>query len=253
MIDTKLEQRPARRFDFSRMLATLFHPRRAFTEIASDLRAVWLTPMLVLSLTASLAAFVAGYLKARAALMGEISLPPDWQFWTPEMQNNYMQAQQATQGPVFAYVIPLVGALAALWLGWLVLAGLLHLGSTLLGGRGSMQSALNIVAWASLPFALRDILRILFMLSAGRAIASPGLSGFTAGAGFWFQVLARTDLFLIWSLILLVIGFGVADGLPRSKALADVLIVMLIVLLAQAGLGALGSGLGGVAVQRPFF
>jgi hypothetical protein len=169
------------------------------------------------------------------------------------MQNNYMQAQQATQGPVFAYVIPLVGALAALWLGWLVLAGLLHLGSTLLGGRGSMQSALNIVAWASLPFALRDILRILFMLSAGRAIASPGLSGFTAGAGFWFQVLARTDLFLIWSLILLVIGFGVADGLPRSKALADVLIVMLIVLLAQAGLGALGSGLGGVAVQRPFF
>ncbi|HZJ23436.1 MAG TPA: Yip1 family protein, partial [Anaerolineales bacterium] len=147
------------------MLATLFYPRQTFAEMASGSHAVWLTPMLVLSVTASLAVFVAGYLKSRAALMGEIALPPDWQFWTPEMQNNYMQAQQATQGPVFAYVIPLVGALAALWLGWLVLAGLLHLGSTLLGGRGSMQSALNIVAWASLPFAVRDVLRILFMLS----------------------------------------------------------------------------------------
>jgi len=253
MIDSKLDQRPARRFDFSRMLATLFYPRQAFAEMASGSHAVWLTPMLVLSVTASLAVFVAGYLKSRAALLGEIALPPDWQFWTPEMQNNYMQAQQATQGPVFAYVIPLVGALAALWLGWLVLAGLLHLGSTLLGGRGSMQSALNIVAWASLPFAVRDVLRILFMLSAGQVITSPGLSGFAAGTGFLSQLLSRTDVFLLWSVILLAIGFGVADGLSRSKTLAGVVIVMLIVLMAQAGLGALSSGLGGAVVQRPFF
>jgi hypothetical protein len=212
------------------MLATLLHPARLLAEMASEGRAVWLTPMLLLSFTAALAVLVAGYLKARAALLGEITLPPDWQFWTPEMQNNYMQAQQATQGPVFTYIIPLVGALVVLWLGWLVLSGLLHLGSTLLGGRGSMQSALNIVAWASLPFAIRDILRIVFMLSAGHAIASPGLSGFAANAGFLSQLLARTDVFLIWSAMLLVIGFGVADGLSRSKALAGVLIVMLIVL-----------------------
>src|SRR5688572_3281318 len=188
MIDSKLDQRPARRFDFSPILATLFHPRQAFAEMASGSRAVWLTPMLVLSVTASLAVFVAGYLKSRAALMGEIALPPDWQFWTPEMQNNYMQAQQATQGPVFAYVIPLVGALAALWLGWLVLAGLLHLGSTLLGGRGTMQSALNIVAWASLPFAVRDVLRILFILSTRHFIVSPGLSVFALNTSFWIEL-----------------------------------------------------------------
>ena len=253
MIDSNLDQRPVRRFDFSRMLATLSHPRQAFAEMASGSRAVWLTPMLVLSLTASLAVIVAGYLKSRAALMGEIALPPDWQFWTPEMQNNYMQAQQATQGPVFTYVIPLVGSLVTLWVGWLALAGLLHLGSTLLGGRGSMQSALNIVAWASVPFAIRDLLRIVFMLSAGHVIASPGLSGFAAGAGFLSQLLARTDVFLIWSAILLVIGFGVTDGLPSIKALAGVVIIILIVLLAQAGLGALSSGLGGAVVQRPFF
>lgn len=209
--------------------------------------------MLLLSLTAFMVVMVAGYLKSRAAMMGEVPLPPDWQFWTPEMQNNYMQAQQATQGPVFTYVIPLVGVLSALWLGWLLLAGLLHLGSTLLGGRGSMQSALNIVAWAGLPFALRDILRIVFMLSAGHAISSPGLSGFAGSAGFLFELLARTDVFLVWNVVLLVIGFGIADGLPRGKAFAGVVLVMLVVLLAQAGLGALGSGLGGVAVQRPFF
>jgi hypothetical protein len=209
--------------------------------------------MLVLTITTILVVIVAGYLKARAAMMGEIQMPRDWQYWSPEMQNNYMQAQQATQGPVFMYVMPMLGALTGLWLGWLLLAALLHFGSTLLGGRGSMQSALNIVAWASLPFAVRDILRIIFMLSAGHAIISPGLSGFATTTGFVSQLLTRVDIFLIWQVILLVIGFSVTDSLPRSKAVAGVVVVMLLILLAQAGLGALTSGIGGTAVQRPFF
>ncbi|HEX5941674.1 MAG TPA: Yip1 family protein [Anaerolineales bacterium] len=253
MTDITLDQRPPRRFDLPRAQAMLFRPRRGFQEMASESRATWLTPMLLLSITAILVVVVAGYLKSRAAMMGEIQFPPDWEFWPPEMQNNYMQAQQATQGPVFLYIMPMVGSLTSLWLGWLLLAALLHFGSTLLGGRGSMQSALNIVAWASLPFAVRDILRIVFMLAAGHAILSPGLSGFTSTPGFVSQLLTRLDIFLIWHVVLLVIGFALTDGLPRSKAVTGVLVVIVLVLLSQAGLGALTSNFGGLAVQRPFF
>ena len=169
------------------------------------------------------------------------------------MQNNYMQAQQATQGPAFMYIIPMVGSLTGLWLGWLVLAGLLHLGSTLFGGRGSMQGALNVVAFSSLPFALRDLLRVVYMLASSHAITSPGLSGFAASAGLVSQLLRYMDIFLIWNIILLVIGFSISDGLTRGKAFVSVLIVMTIVLLAQAGIGLIGSSLGGSAIQRPFF
>lgn len=253
MTDIPLERQSARRFDFSRILSVLTHPGRIFGEIAAESRASWLTPMLVLSITALLVILVAGYLKTRAAMMGEVQLPPDWQWWTPEMQNNYMQAQQATQGATFMYIIPLVGSWAALWLGWALVAGMLHLGSTLLGGRGSMQGALTIVAWASLPFAIRDLLRVIYMLSAGHAIGSPGLSGFATSAGVAPQLLARLDIFLIWYIILLIIGFAIADGLSRGKAVFGVVVVILLVLLAQAGLGSLISGLGGQAVQRPFF
>jgi len=253
MTDITLEKQSARRFDFSRLLSTLTRPRRAFGEMAAESRASWLTPMLVLSITAILVVVVAGYLKTQAAMMGEVELPPDWQYWSPDMQENYMQAQQATQGATFVYIIPLVGALTALWVGWVLVAGLLHLGSTLLGGRGSLQGALNIVAWASLPFAIRDLLRVVFMLSAGHAIGSPGLSGFAASSGFVAQLLSRLDIFMIWYIILLVIGFALADGLSRGKAVLGIVTVMLIVLLTQAGLGSLMSGLGGQAVQRPFF
>jgi hypothetical protein len=250
MAETTFQQ-PVRRFDLPRAFATLLRPRQTFTATSSEARSTWLTPMLVLSLTALLVVLVSGYLKSRAAMMGEIPLPPDWQYWTPDMQNNYMQAQQLTQGKVFMYVIPLVSAWSGLWIGWVVLGGLLHLGSTLLGGRGSMQGALNITAWASLPFALRDFLQTIYMLSASHAITSPGLSGF-ATSSFMTQMLMRTDIFLFWNIALLIIGFSIVDGLPRGKALLGVVVVVALMLLAQAGLGTLISGLGSTAVQRPF-
>lgn len=253
MTDITLETKPARRFDLLRLLSIFTRPGAVFGEMTSEARATWLTPMLVLTVTAILVVAVAGYFKTQAAMMGEIELPPDWQYWPPEMQQNYMQAQQATQGATFMYIIPLVGALTALWMGWVIVAGLLHLGSTLLGGRGSMQSALNVVGWASLPFAVRDILRVIFMLVAKHAISSPGLSGFVTSAGFLSKVLTHVDIFWIWYLVLLIVGFAITDGLPRRKAFVGVVVVLLLVLAAQAGLGSLTSNLGGQAVQRPFF
>jgi hypothetical protein len=116
-----------------------------------------------------------------------------------------------------------------------------------------MQSALNVVAFASLPFALRDLLRVVYMLASSHTITSPGLSGFAANPGLLAELLQHTDIFLFWSIVLLVIGFSVSDGLTRGKAFINIFVVMLIVLLAQAGIGILGSSLSGSAIQRPFF
>lgn len=242
-----------RRIQFFRIPQLLFQPRRTLTEISAESVPSWLTPMLVLSITALLSVIVSGFLTSRAAMMGEMTLPPDWQYWTPEMQNNYMQAQQSMQGPVFVYIIPFVSAFVGLWLGWLILSGLLHLGSTLLGGRGSMAGALSMVGWAYLPFALRDLLRIVFMLLTGHAIASAGLSGFAENSAFLAQILSRTDLFYLWSAVLMVIGLGISDGLSRGKAVIAVAAILLLLLLAQAGIGSLLSGIGGIASANPIF
>jgi hypothetical protein len=235
---------PNKRLDFARIFPALFQPRRTFAEIAAEANVSWLTPMLALSISAALVVFVSGYLKAHAAAMGEVQLPPDWQYWTPAMQNNFMQAQQATQGPVFVYIIPLVLSLSGLWIGWLILSGLLHLGSTLLGGRGSMRGALNVASWASLPFLVRDLLRIVFMLAAGHVIVSPGLSGFAGGVLFLAKLLAQVDIFFVWNVILLVIGFSLADGLTRNKAFIGVVVIVLILMLALAGASTATSSLG---------
>jgi hypothetical protein len=201
--------------------------------------------MLVWSLTTILVVVLGGYMQTRAAQTGAVALPPDWEYWSPDMQENFMQAQQTAQSPVLVYVLPVTGALIGLWLGWLILAGMLHLGSTLLGGRGVMAGALNVVAWAGAPLIVRDVLRVVFILAAGHPIQSAGLSGFVEGAGMVAQLLARVDVFFIWNIVLLVVGLHIVDSLPKSKAILGVVLVTAILLLAQAGLAALGAGLGG--------
>jgi hypothetical protein len=241
-----------RHFDLKKLPAFIIHPRQGVERLAAEEKTAWLMPMLVLSIMFLLRTIVSGVLQARASAMGQAALPADWQWWTPDMQNNYMQAIQATQGPVFIYIIPAVTGLAKLWLGWFIVGGLLHLASTLLGGRGSMRSVLNLAAWASLPFALRDLLRVVFMLIAQHPIASPGLSGF-GGILFLSKVLASVDVFFVWFAILLGMGLCVTDNLPAGKAAAGVVIVLLLLLLVQGGLGTLTASLGGMMITRPFF
>ncbi|MGC8856623.1 MAG: Yip1 family protein [Anaerolineae bacterium] len=238
--------------DVRRVFRFLLHPVQEIQHLAAEESALWLFPMLILSLTLLLTVVLGGFLQARTAAMGEVPLPPDWQSWTPEMQNNYMQAIQATRSPTYVYLIPAVLGWIKLWLGWFVLSGLFHLFSTILGGRGKMSSALNIVAWASLPFALRDLLRVAFMLLAHHPISSPGLSGFSS-AVFLSQMLANVDLFLLWQAALLILGFRFSDGLSRGKSVAVVLLVLLIALVAQAGWGALSAGFRGRITNQPFF
>jgi len=244
---------PARRFDLPHLLSIFTRPRQTFTELNAGERAAWLTPMLVLTVSVILVVLASGFVRSRAASEVSVELPADWEFWTPEMQENFLQAQQATQGPMFTYILPLLGALSSLWLGWFVFSGILHLTSTILGGRGAMRGALNVVAWAGMPYLIRDLLRILYIVVTGSVITSPGLSGFAGDSGFLSSLLARTDLFLLWHVILLGIGAGISEGLPRGKAFAGVIVILLVVLLIQAGVGALGSSFGLSVVSRPYF
>jgi hypothetical protein len=207
-----------KRFYFEWVPQVLFRPRRAFQHILSSTTATWITPLLILSCLVLINTLVAGRLKNQAAMMGEISYPPDYQYYTPEQQAQYTQAIQSTQGPVFVYVLPSVASLLGVWIGWLILGGILHLITTLLGGRGSTAISMNIVAWGSLPIAVRAFVQILYMLILKNLISNPGLSGFSpTGDSGWFlfigQLLRLIDIYVIWQILLLILGIRMSTGL----------------------------------------
>jgi len=247
-----------RRLHFEWVVPVLIRPGRTFAKIAAQSAGVWLVPMLILTLAALAGVLSAGWVKQAAALSGEVQLPPDFQYYPPEMQAQYMQAMQATSSPVFLYVFPAITALAGVWIGWLLVTGLLHLLLTLMGGRGDTLASLNVVAWAGLPFAIRDVVRTVYIVSTRQLIISPGLSGFSPPASegliaFLVEFLHVIDIYMIWNLILLVIGVRATTNLGVGKAIASVVITLLVVYSLQALLGFLASQLGGMTVIRPFF
>lgn len=144
------------------------------------------------------------------------------------------QAMSIATPPLITTVFPAVGGVLWRVVVWLVWAGVLYLAGMALGGRTTFGALFRMVVWAWLPYALRGLLQTIYIAASGQLIANPGLSGlakqpqsvgemFTAppslGQTLCAAGLAQIDLFLVWNLILLVIGVTVTTHLPKRKAI----------------------------------
>jgi hypothetical protein len=249
---------PQRRFYFSWLPGVLFRPTQTFSAIVNYRGGNWLTPILVLTLAILINTFSQGWINQQAALTGNVPLPPDFQYWLPEQQEQYMQSQQVRQGPVFHYVIPALAAVSIAWVGWLLVGGMTHLAMTLLGGRGETNVTMNLVAWANIPLALRQLVQALYHLISQKTIAYSGLSGFIdpasqGSSAFLASFLALVDIYLIWHIALLILGARIYTGITRGKAIAGILIVMALILLTQSGFGYLIKQVSQLSIIRPYF
>ena len=256
--DSDGASQPQRRFSFRLVPTTLVRPRRAFNTIVRLDRPSWLTPLVVLSIAALVPVLAAGRVRQQAGGLGPESFPPDFQYYSAEQQAQFTQALESTRSPTFLYVLPAVGSLVVVWLGWLITGGVLHLASTILGGRSASAAVLNIAAWAGLPFAVRFLIRGSFIQLAGRGIAAPGLSGFigadTSGLLLFVrQLLGLIDVYLLWHLALLGIGLAALGGLSRGKVVASVIATEVIALLVQAIPATIAASFAGLTIIRPFY
>jgi hypothetical protein len=246
-----------RRWHFELVWPVLRHPRQSLPAIAASAQALWLTPLLLLSALAILQVLVAMPMRQAAAASTMVDLPPDFQYLTPDQQAQFQSSLSASGGPMFTLVFPGLAALGRVWLGWLVVAAILHLALTLFGGRATMSSILNRVAWAGLPLALQSAIRIVAQVMAQRLIATPGLAGFAPAGDGWgaalaAQVLAQIDIFLIWVVVLLFLSLRAQDDPGASKAWTAVLVTLVLALILGSLPGLLASRLGGLTIVRPF-
>ena len=248
------------RWHFDWLLPALFQPRRAFVRITAVETAVWQTPILILILASLVRVLVAGSLKAAANLAAANSgaPPPGFEYYTPEQQAQLQQAMAATSGPVFTYLLPAIVTILGVYLGWLFLSWVIHLGLTLVGGRGSSRQALNFVAWTLLPFAIRDVIRIVAMWISGQPLTALGLSGFgpagdTAMSLYLTALLSFVDIFFVWHVILLLIGAHTAENISRAKAWGVVLLTIFLFTLLRALPAILAAQFSDLTVVQPFF
>jgi hypothetical protein len=155
--------------------------------------------------------------------------------------------------PLFTTVLPAVGVVVMLWLGWGVWAAALYLTVTVMGGRGRFGLMWQAVVWSYLPLALRSLVQTGFVLATQTAIRHAGFSGYVTGTDTNSVLLATflggVDVFVLWNLILLIVGVSVTARVSKAKSVLVPLVVWILLALGGVGLAYLGrtmgSGLGG--------
>jgi hypothetical protein len=250
--------RKRKKWFFPWLVEILYKPGQVFKRVSEEAESTWLTPLFVYTLTTLFLVILQGSIRQAAVLSGEIQYPTGFEFYTPEQQAQFLKALESTSSPVFTYVLPAIAQLAGIWLGWMIVGGLLHLTLTLLGGRGNTSISISLVAWSSVPFIIRDVVRILYVLVTDQLIQMPGISGFapaseTQFSGYATQFLSLVDIYLIWHIILLMIGARIATHISKKKAFFGVLVTMLAVISVQALIIFGISLLSNLTVSRPFF
>lgn len=246
-----------RRLRLDWLLPLFYRPRPTLQDVVQHTTPVWAAPLLLLSLLALLSTLAAVPARVQDARM-HASLPSEMEYFSPEQQAQFQQAVDARQGAIFTFVLPASGALGGVWIGWLLLGGMLHLGLTLAGSRSGSLASLNLAAWASLPIALRYLIRGVYSLTTRRLVTAGGLSGLIASGGSGFgafaaALLAMVDIYFIWQVILLLVGVIPMSGMAKPKAWAVTLTMVGLGMLLQALPAFALSSLSGLSTSRPFF
>jgi hypothetical protein len=126
------------------------------------------------------------------------------------------------------------------------------------GSRSSIRSALNVVAWSSVPFIIRDLIQIIAILITKQLILQPGLSGFIAEGATGFNsflaaILALVDIYLIWQIVLIGLGAMKISGLKAGKAWLATILAVILFMILKALPGFVMAQLSGLSPTRMFF
>jgi hypothetical protein len=246
-----------KRFHFEFLLPFLLHPGATFQKIVQK-RATWLTPLLVISLLT-----VARVMLAAPPV---VPITPDTTFPPPGIQVSPGKGQELQDGVTLVSaplqkgggggeerippeagtgsrvenILPAAMTTISLWTGWFLLSILLYVGMVINGSNNSFIETLNLTAWASLPLALRQTVMLVAALAIPSLGTNPtGLAALTSShvgpLGTFLTVLLKSvDIYLIWQVILIVIGLRQVSPLPLRRILGITLVSLTLFLVLAA-------------------
>lgn len=227
---------------FARLVGVLFSPTSTFEAIRR--RPTWLLPLVVLVLLGT----VAGYLIGQRLDWESVALEQTQQSGRQLSQDQIEASIEITEkvGPVMVIAGPMVfGPLA-----YLVMALVFWVGLKLLGGELGYKASLATTLHGLLPNAISAVLLIPVILSRGElgitevnagTVLASNAGAFApeeTGKGM-LALLSSIDVFSLWSLALLTIGFSVVAGVSRAKSASVVIGLWVVYILFKLGMAAI--------------
>ena len=227
-----------------------YRPRATLSKVGAEDVSNKRVPLLFISIIVVLAVLIAAPVKTQQLQMGA-TLPEDFQWWSEEQQQQYLEAQANQASPIFMILFPALQGILGYLVFSLLMASILYLALTLAGSRAPRMKIGNLVAWAMVPFGLRELVKFFVVGSSKKLVENPGLSNLieTEADGlsaYWRGILGSIDLYWLLFLVLLIIGAILISGLKKRKAIITTIIAVLIMLLLQGLPSLVSSFLGGL-------
>ncbi len=263
---------------FSVLVGVLFRPSRSFAALRDAKRRWWIVPALL----ALFVIVFYGFTEARSSQ--RIAQQQQSQLREELIRDPYGGGYIDGPGTMPSQVGPhpltiglsIGGRLLGTVVSWLLWAGLLALASTFFGQNGaSFSGFFAMVTWARLPLTLRSLVQAIYMGLSGTLIYNQGLSGLvidnrpasnaaafmsgpvmngmmggaryvppSMGRQVLAALLGRIDIYLVWSLILMVAGVWAFARLSRRKALLVTLAIWVLGVLVSLLPTLIGLGQG---------
>lgn len=232
---------------FSRIFGVLFAPKRTFESIVRQ--PTWILPLVLLALCSVAVIFVFGQRVGWRAFMirqdqQSARAQKQMESMTPEQRESMLDTQTKV-APIFAYVGVALGPFIVA----VVVAAVFMLAFNLIGGaKIGFAPSLAIIAHSLVPGIIGCLLGILILflkdpstVDLEHLVASNPGAFLSDDAPKWLVTLLTSfDLFIFWQVILMAVGFSVADPKKISfgKAFGTVVAVWLIYIALKVGLAA---------------
>lgn len=237
---------PSNESGFARLVNVLLSPDEAFASIAR--RPDWLVPLL-LFMAISL---VSGYVFAHHV---DFAAPVREQMEAQgKLTSDQINAQVkviSAFSKVFAYCSPLIAVIV-----FLVAAAVLMLAYRMMAGEGDFRQYFSVTLYAWVPQIIQSVIMTV-ILSLRSELTSAGDLPTLVRSNLAFLVdmhehqvlfsfLSSLDVFTIWSLVLMIIGFAHVSRFSKQKSAG----VMITVWALLIGVKLIFAGLGAVMGRK---
>ncbi len=224
---------------FQKWLGVYFSPLETFASI--DRKPDWILPLLVLAIISVATIYLIHPIIKEVQLNAII-----------ELQN--MSRDQAeellSRGGVLVGLMPMVFEFIRVFVAAFIVAGAFYVtNSFVLGGESTYTKVLSVYSYVGLAVGVvGTIVRLPLIMAKQSLEVQTSLAVILSPEAkdqLFYKLLAKFDLFTIWQVLLLIIGFGVIYKFAKEKSALSVLSLWFIYIVISLLLGSIFKGFGG--------
>ena len=204
----------------SMLTNVFFEPKKVFHRL--KLKPTWILPLFIVLVLITATTVVTTPLQMEAGrqrIQNSTELTPD---------EKEKQLSQMEIGAQYAWIGTIAAPIVGLIIFFVIVGVLMLLGSLIMGGDASFSQVASIYAWSGLIAGLGMIVKTPLMLwknspdiRTSLAIILPG----SDTSSFLYHLLnSATDVFLVWQIVVLIMGIAIVYNFSKGKAAAVVLV-----------------------------